>query len=421
MKRVPAFGIELDETPRTLAPFVNEKGPPTTVEPAPSAKPAATQGRSEQKASGEKTGSIPYSRHEISDPSAPGYRTNGRLFVIAADGSPRVCSATALTSTNRSLVWTAAHCVFDHDTGGWSRSLNFAPGYRSGSTPFGEWPVVSGRVLTGWTQYRDFRYDFAAVVVSPRSTGTRLQDVVGGKGIAWNYPREQAFDAFGYPVAPPFDGERLYVCNSAYGGNGPYPGTIATGCDMTEGASGGGWLVNDTYLNSNNSYKLEDYPEVIFGPYFDSAAGSLFNNTSAINPPTPSPSPTPSPTPTPTPSAAPTSTPPPSPATPPDFAVEPVAHALRLSFRLTGHLWASGGMIAVDDYAPCTRNAPIWIYRNVPSRWKLVTRTRTTNSGVYAVRLLDRPGSYYAYSPNGSVDETNLCDEVSSLAKRHRR
>ena len=60
--------------------------------------------------------------------------------------------------------------------------------------------------------------------------------------------------------------------------NGPKP--MAMGCDMAEGASGGGWFV-DGYLNSVTSFGYEDHPDVGYGPYFGNKAAEVYAKAAA--------------------------------------------------------------------------------------------------------------------------------------------
>ena len=114
------------------------------------------------------------------------------------------------------------------------------------------------------------------------SGGTALTDRVGGRGIAFNYSRSQTYNSYGYPAAPPFNGERLWRCNSALqtNDNDANPPTMGIGCDMTGGSSGGGWIVGNN-LYSENSYGYGNQPNVMYGPYLGSVAQSVYNAAAA--------------------------------------------------------------------------------------------------------------------------------------------
>ena len=101
--------------------------------------------------------------------------------------------------------------------------------------------------------------------------------MVGGRNIAFNTARQQNYAAHGYPAAPPFNGQRLWVCNSPliYDDTSANPPTMGIDCDMTGGSSGGGWIAGGSVV-SVNSYGYTTLPNVMFGPYQGSVAQSLY-------------------------------------------------------------------------------------------------------------------------------------------------
>ncbi len=378
---------------------------PAVSSGAPARRPASapTQSRSSSKLVTRfgGAGPIPYTRVEIADPSAFPYRTNGALFGLDGNGEEYACSATAVSSQNQSLVWTAGHCAYLVAAGGLSDQIEFVPGYHDGAAPYGEWPAVELWAPVAWVNTQSPSYDMAALVVAPEPNGTRLQELVGGRGIAWNMARALQFDAFGYPAEPPFTGGRLHMCESQYGLADPVgltvkPYTTAIGCDMTAGSSGGGWIIRDTYLNGLNSYGFLEIPEVMFGPYFGEVAANLY--AGASNSLTPGPHP---------------------PEVPPAPLIGQI-HAMGLTIRLVKHLIARGTMSAPDGYVACTVGAPVGIFRSSRGLLSLVKITSTRADGTYSARIKDEKGRYFAYSPEGSVDDLNVCDEIQSATKRHR-
>jgi V8-like Glu-specific endopeptidase len=354
-------------------------------------------------------GPFPYSRYEITTPAAAPYSTVGKVF-FSLGPSDYVCSGTAVASENKSAVMTAGHCVVDGGPGLWSNNWAFAPGYRNGNTPFGLWTAQSLWSTPEWVTLGNLRYDVGAAILAPNSSGQYLTDVVGGRGIAFNLPITQTFRSFGYPAGAPFDGSKLFVCDSNFGeedvlvpGTGPNP--IGIGCDMTGGSSGGGWIIQDALVNSVNSYKVVGQNEVMYGPYFGSAAEALYNSVrGTASSPSPSPS---SPSPSPSPTA-------------PPGSEEPTTHSMNVTLALKKRLVAKGRMTADDGYRPCTRNAPIRVQRRAAGRWKTVKTVTTNDFGRYRAEIQDRPGRYRVFSPRGIVDELNLCSSAKSGAARHR-
>ncbi len=215
---------------------------------------------------------FPFSSHEAAQPYPA---MQGKVFFTEA-GVNYVCSGTALTSSNRSTVWTAGHCVND-GAGTFHSNWAFVPGYRNGSAPYGTWTARNLWTSSGWNGSGDFSYDVGAAAVATNG-GQSLTDVVGGRGIAFNYDRNQSFVDYGYPAAPPFDGSKLWVCEAAHASDdtSASPATMGIGCDMTGGSSGGGWTVGNT-VYSVNSYGYSNQPNVMYGPYQGTVVQGVYN------------------------------------------------------------------------------------------------------------------------------------------------
>jgi hypothetical protein len=230
---------------------------------------------------------------ELGDPSVHPGRTHGKVFFKLGRNS-WVCSATVVHSKAENVVVTAGHCVH-----GGGRNKDFAtkwvfvPGYEEGKRPFGKFPFRRLYALRGWTRRANFNFDVATAVVKANRSGQRVEQAVGSRGISWDVPPDGLdFDIYGYPVAgASFDHGRLYVCRTSFAlrdpapaGRGPAP--IGAGCDLTKGASGGGWVTDqgtgaDPFVNSVTSFSYDDYPDILFGPYFAAeTAGKLWSRAS---------------------------------------------------------------------------------------------------------------------------------------------
>jgi hypothetical protein len=154
----------------------------------------------------------------------------------------------------------------------------FVPAYDRGATPYGTWPARKLATTKRWRRDGNLRFDVGAATVRRRD-GSALQSVVGARGIGFDQPRRQRYSIFGYPKEPPFDGEREYRCDSRYRGGdmsgGPGPKTMRLSCDMTPGASGGGWIAGETLL-SVTSYGYTSRPGKLYGPYLSRTAKKLY-------------------------------------------------------------------------------------------------------------------------------------------------
>jgi hypothetical protein len=218
----------------------------------------------------------PYDSYEHPDPYPP---EHGKVF-FTLGGVDYVCSGTALDSTNGSVVWTAGHCT-NEGPGAYATNWMFVPAYKDGTAPYGTWTARALLTTSQWQTQGDISYDFGAAVMNTTG-GSTLNSRVGGRGIAFNYDRNQRFNSYGYPAAPPFTGERLWVCDAQLGTSDSTtnPQTMGIGCDMTGGSSGGGWVVGDG-VYSVNSYGYTTQPDVMYGPYQGSVAQTLYSNASA--------------------------------------------------------------------------------------------------------------------------------------------
>lgn len=199
---------------------------------------------------------------------------HGKVFF--SDGAANyVCSGTALTSGNESVVWTAGHCV-NEGPGAFYTNWAFVPAYKDGARPYGTWTARNLLTTAAWGNSGDFGHDLGAAVVNT-SGGATLTDTVGSRGIAFNQSASQHYLSHGYPAAPPFSGGRMYICEADLGtrDSSANPPTMGIGCDMTGGSSGGGWVVGNTVL-SVNSYGYSNQPNVMYGPYQDSIAQQLY-------------------------------------------------------------------------------------------------------------------------------------------------
>jgi hypothetical protein len=234
--------------------------------------------------------SVSSASEQVSDPTVEGLRQNGVIFFVV-EGFLARCSGTSVNSPNRSVVFTAGHCI---DSGGpHDRSYGelwvFVPGYRYGQRPFGVFPAKWIDATRRWIATGGENFDVGAAVVKRNERGQRLGDAVGGAGIAWGLSPAQVFDVHGYPVAPPFDGETQHLCaQTPFLGHDPRsfvepgPLNLAVDCEVTGGASGGGWTIAGGLLNSVTNYGYFDDPATDFGAYFGKEVARLYGRAARV-------------------------------------------------------------------------------------------------------------------------------------------
>jgi V8-like Glu-specific endopeptidase len=226
----------------------------------------------------------------VPDPTAEATRQNGAIFVVLPFGLAR-CSGTSVNAPNYSVVFTAGHCVNSGGTHGqWlAGRWVFVPGYRYGQRPFGVFPAKWIDTTRRWLSTGSENFDVGAAVVTRNEHGELLAKAVGGAGIAWGLKARQVFDVHGYPAAPPFDGETQRVCtqtpflgHDARSFLSPGPLNLAVDCNVTGGASGGGWTIAGGLLNSVTNYGYPDDPVTDFGAYFGKEVGRLFSRAGSV-------------------------------------------------------------------------------------------------------------------------------------------
>lgn len=227
----------------------------------------------------------------VPDPTGADSRVNGAIFIETPFGLGR-CSGTSVNAPNYSVVFTAGHCI--NSGGPRGRWMDFrwvfVPGYRYGQRPFGVFPAKWIDTTRQWRTTGSENFDVGAAVVGRNQRGELLAKAVGGTGIAFGLKTRQVFDVHGYPVEEPFDGETQQVCtqtpflgHDARSFMSPGPLNLAVDCDVTGGASGGGWTIAGTKtLNSVTNYGYGDDPDTDFGAYFGKEVARLFHRAAGV-------------------------------------------------------------------------------------------------------------------------------------------
>lgn len=200
-------------------------------------------------------------------------RAHGRVF-FRAGGIDFSCSGTVVSSGRGGLVNTAAHCLYDR-AAGFVEDLVFVPGYRDGRAPFGRWRAVTGVVPGGWPLFGAAQLDLGFFQVARRN-GRPLQRVVGSRGIGFGRRLGARVRAYGYPAAPaPFDGRYPVRCGGRTRPDPQHRGSLGMRCSMQFGASGGGWVAQDSFIVSTISHGHARGGR-LYGPRFADQAKGLY-------------------------------------------------------------------------------------------------------------------------------------------------
>jgi V8-like Glu-specific endopeptidase len=124
-----------------------------------------------------------------------GYPSVGALFFRNGRGN-HYCTASAVDSSKRNLVITAAHCLWG--SGGADQNIAYVPGYNAGRRPYGVWPVKQVTVMRQWKTKRDDGRDFGFAAVYDQG-GRRLGDVTGYNVLTVNRGYRNWVQVVGYP------------------------------------------------------------------------------------------------------------------------------------------------------------------------------------------------------------------------------
>ncbi len=141
------------------------------------------------------------------------FRTFGLLQSEGTDGAFGTCSATLI---GPKTIVTAAHCLYNHDKGGWNKDFLFAPGLNGmDDAPFGVVSWEDAYILQG---YIDNYQGFYGSVV-PWDLGVVILDQPIGDQVGWlgfgHVPNLGDFDAniIGYPGDKPAGTMWRATCN----------------------------------------------------------------------------------------------------------------------------------------------------------------------------------------------------------------
>ena len=213
-------------------------------------------------------------------------RTHGKVYLTLPGGN-FVCSGTVVGAPNESLVITAGHCTYGCEgllcSPSRATNFNFVPAYKNGDKPFGEWPARAGgvRATEQYENNESLAYDVGAAVIAPRNgrkiaagAGRRSRDRIQRAARA-ALPRLWLPGRGRLRRQP---GALLLSLRLQRPDNNYDPPPIRISCDMTGGASGGGWVIGGGRIASVTSYGYGTQPSKLYGPYFGSAIANFYDS-----------------------------------------------------------------------------------------------------------------------------------------------
>jgi hypothetical protein len=182
------------------------------------------------------------------------------------------CSASLIGNPPNQILSTAGHCVGQN--GYFNTNLMFFPGWHdhpSANPPSGGLVVSGMKAFSCWIEQALWDCDYAfARVESPQSP-------IRGLSIGFNVVGAGTFMACGYPADGQFDGSKLECTRNA--ASRITKGSKSIASKMTEGASGGPWIVGSDWnnmeskftniVNGVTSHKSAKFSDDLWSPKFD--------------------------------------------------------------------------------------------------------------------------------------------------------
>lgn len=224
------------------------------------------------------TNNADYQTERVRDISAYPYSAVGKLFMTFPNGKNYVGSAWTI---GESVVFTAGHCVYSAEDGGWAKDIVFSS--NDGNRDDKDFVAKTFYSLDGWINEEDFKYDLAVCVMQ-----TPVRPTTGSLGWVAHLPfdNNRVYESIGYPAdnskIKEFDGRFMWKCVGKSHQNNSHNRYEIIGMynNMTGGCSGGPWVTsyNDQiYANGINSFGYIEDEGKMYSPYFGENFINLIN------------------------------------------------------------------------------------------------------------------------------------------------
>lgn len=218
---------------------------------------------------------------------------NGKLFMTDVNGQDWVCSASAVNSSSKRMIATAAHCLYSFELGEYHKNVVFKGGYKKRNRPSLSFTASYFGTLSGYRNngdtIRGFWSDIGFAYMRTNWRGMKVVDAVGGHGmVVGSKDYTQRIRVMGYPSN--YAGgnlQRTCVRNSS-----KYSRTVnrktynfikLEGCNFAGGSSGSPYLVDYNkdngkgYITAVNSWGPAEYDTFSAAPLFRKSAEKKYN------------------------------------------------------------------------------------------------------------------------------------------------
>jgi V8-like Glu-specific endopeptidase len=132
--------------------------------------------------------------------SFDGVAAVGALFQVGQGGpAQHYCTGSVVHSPAGDIVLTAAHCVTTNGSIDSPATLEFAPGWVNGDSPYGTWRVTQVYTDASWRASQNPDDDVAFLKLAPASDGVPIEDVTGAETLGTGWPARTYVRVIGYP------------------------------------------------------------------------------------------------------------------------------------------------------------------------------------------------------------------------------
>ncbi|WP_414172272.1 trypsin-like serine peptidase [Clavibacter tessellarius] len=205
----------------------------------------------------------------------------GRMYYMQA-GVGYACTANVVESANRSTLATAGHCITQNQV--FSDHMVFYPGFDSGPSASGAWPVITGYVPYGWYERNagDQFDDSGFLAVKRDASGRDIQSVVGASPVLFDQSNAERAAVYGYPATGRFDGRTLQRCGGLT--EGVSAQEFALPCDMNAGSSGSPVFAGDSADGAQFANVAEHYGDSshVLGPVWQGTEHDAYDLAAAV-------------------------------------------------------------------------------------------------------------------------------------------
>lgn len=167
----------------------------------------------------------PDDRTKQIDTLALPYKAICKLYMKAANGKNLIGTGFL---THRNKLYTAGHCVFDHDRGGWMQSIIVVPGKSGVREPFGRYTAERAFAASEWVSSRSVRNDMGAIRLSSHVSHSDTISVTtadANEATVCGYPGDRDTGIFQYRMRDMVrkQGGRFFYQIDTFGGQSGAP------------------------------------------------------------------------------------------------------------------------------------------------------------------------------------------------------